>query len=104
MKRRGFSSAAWAVALVAAAGLGLAIGCLNPRPEELPSSVQVGDSDGAGNGGSGGSAGVRPPPGGVDGLTPSPDDPSSSGEDGGRELDGGRVDDASAVDAGAPTE
>jgi hypothetical protein len=101
MKREGFSSAAWAVALVAAAGLGLAIGCLNPRPEELPSSVQVGDSDGAGNGGS---AGASPPPGSVDGLTPSPNEPSSVGEDGGRELDGGRVDAESPIDAGAPTE
>jgi hypothetical protein len=62
--------------------------------------VQVGDSDVAGQGGSAGSA---PPPGGVDGITPSPNAPSSPGEDDGRELDGG-VDAESAADAGAPTE
>jgi hypothetical protein len=106
MKRKLFRTAR-AVALVAGAGLVSAGGCLNPRPEELPSSLEV-DGDGAGSGfGSGGSAGSPLPPAPGDmGLTPSPNGPSPSidEEDGGPELDAGLPDAESAEDAGAPSE
>src|SRR5688572_3835257 len=103
MKRRSLSVTALRALALASAGLAAATGCLNPRPEELPSDTIATEPDGEQPGAGAGTPNAPAP----EGPNFSPSEPSSvpdeADEDDGADgaaPDGGLLD-AEAADAGA---